>query len=870
MSINILKDYNINSYEKFDEALNIINSLDKCGLVSAAGNINKSASLPSGYSKISSGILNIKDQIARFANGDGPEKLIQNYKTGYNEIKNAIIDAYISEYEFALENGMINIDAESLRELGANGEETLKNNFKSLLNGMLEKNKNLQYLSLTEFFKELEQITGKYSIINNSEEYKDVFGNNVKFIEGYVDKTDVMPYTFLKPSNTNGDAKPLIVWLHGGGARQVKTYSESNYNLTHVISKSDLDNFDAYVISPVLTSSSDVWYEQDTVDKLSKLLDKFIAENNVDRNNIIICGGSAGGQGTLYMAKNMTDYFTQAVVLSGYGVQGINGQDIEIPIKGYVGSWDDENSKKYMKRLGTEIGEDKITYVSEASHGKLPRMLYNLDSDGNGKSDFIEDLFDSNVFHQKVVELNIKGTDSIYEKLNPNMSSSETISSNLQPKNNSDIAHRGHSPGGVYDNSAEAFKIAGERGFWGCEADVRFDKDGNLVCSHNAVKNGQNPPSFEEYLQICKDYGMTAIIDLKYEKGVGPADPYLSPAVLKVIEEKGMLDSCVIQTNNPPDVPYIRENSSEARIWYLTDVISDSNIEMIKENKVECVNIQNSNNNTNKSRISKLTDNGIDVCVWNVITETGKNNALNMGAKYVMSDNVLGITPYQAGEEDFNNMSGYDSNPDSSNLSVKEQDISDLSNTTPPGATAKPGTSGTTDVTPPGATAKPSTSDTTDVTPPGATAKPSTSGTTNVTPPGATAKPGTSGTTNVTPPGATAKPSTSGTTHVTPPGATAKPSTSGDSIISMNTENRLSHGLPSISEGTLGAMEISKSGVSYDVLNIDKEAYNDYLELLKKQGYTLNSSGVYTNGKYEVITTYSSNGSMNISLKILN
>lgn len=212
-------------------------------------------------------------------------------------------------------------------------------------------------------------------------------------------------------------------------------------------------------------------------------------------------------------------------------------------------------------------------------------------------------------------------------------------SNTYSSKNNTDIAHRGYAPGGVYENSADAFKLAGEYGFWGCEADVRFDKNGNLVCSHNAVKNGENPLSFEDYLKICKYYNMTAIIDLKYEKGVGPADPYLSPSILATIEKMNMLDSCVIQTNNPVDIPYIREISKNARIWYLTDVISDSNIRLIEENNVECVNILSSDNNI--YRIKKLNENGIDVCVWNVQTKSLKENLLNLGATYIMSDNVL-------------------------------------------------------------------------------------------------------------------------------------------------------------------------------------------------------------------------------------
>lgn len=223
---------------------------------------------------------------------------------------------------------------------------------------------------------------------------------------------------------------------------------------------------------------------------------------------------------------------------------------------------------------------------------------------------------------------------------------------NLLPKNNLDISHRGYRTGGMTDNSIDSYRQAGEKGFWGLEADVRFDNNSNLVCSHNAVKQGQNPPSFGEYLDICKEYGMTAIIDLKYEKGVGPADDYLSPSVIQTIQEKGMINSCVIQTNNKTDIPYIRQTSSDARIWYLTDVIDDKNIQIINDYNIECVNIRSGDNNN--YQIQKLKANGTDVCVWNVFTEDSKNLKLKYGADYVMSDNVLGITPYQPGEKDVN------------------------------------------------------------------------------------------------------------------------------------------------------------------------------------------------------------------------
>lgn len=232
---------------------------------------------------------------------------------------------------------------------------------------------------------------------------------------------------------------------------------------------------------------------------------------------------------------------------------------------------------------------------------------------------------------------------------------------NLQPKNNRDIAHRGSKFDGernnykILDNSLDAFINAGKNGFWGAEADVIQMSDGTLVCSHNAVKSGENPISFEQYLDVCKEYGMTAIIDMKYSNGKSKVgeDEYVNH-IISIIEEKGMMDSCVIQTNNQHDITNIRNNSYDARIWYLTDNVSSSNINFIKENNVECVNTKNSEGVT--SRVVKLKENGIDSCVWAVLSSETKERLIDKGATYIMSDNVLGITPYQEGEEDYNDI----------------------------------------------------------------------------------------------------------------------------------------------------------------------------------------------------------------------
>jgi len=101
-------------------------------------------------------------------------------------------------------------------------------------------------------------------------------------------------------------------------------------------------------------------------------------------------------------------------------------------------------------------------------------------------------------------------------------------------------AHRGFTPEGP-ENSLAAFEAAGRHGFWAIETDVRRSLDGWLVCCHNEAvdemydgngriedltwkelsalhfrqKKTERMPLFEEYLQICKQYGAIPFIETK-------------------------------------------------------------------------------------------------------------------------------------------------------------------------------------------------------------------------------------------------------------------------------------------------------------------------------------------------------------------
>ena len=150
-------NFNLASIEKFDEALNIVNDLSSCNVSGAMSTLG--GSVPSSYSGISGGITDIKNMVSRLADGSGPEGLINNYMSGYASIKNAIIESYIAEYEFALENGNIMGNASMLKNLSSAEKAKFVSEFSDLLKNMKDKASDAdirsQYSGLTESFKDI-------------------------------------------------------------------------------------------------------------------------------------------------------------------------------------------------------------------------------------------------------------------------------------------------------------------------------------------------------------------------------------------------------------------------------------------------------------------------------------------------------------------------------------------------------------------------------------------------------------------------------------------------------------------------------------------------------------------------------------------
>lgn len=488
--------------------------------------------------------------------------------------------------------------------------------------------KDIDIEDLLELCKELELNITDYDYVLNDEEIKLLEEN----LETFLSNNRNISGNYSEYNNSGSSSTTYSERESTYVPSSTKTITDSNNNL------SLKDSF----LSEINYDAEDIYYANENIKQLSndfeKMSDSF--ENVNITSTEISLEGLNSSKNTISSVKSevidklKTNVSTIKELISLYDENAALLFDTLEEENNNNGDYGD---------LTTAETEDDIFEEEETEAVVEDEMTEDTSTE---EPDFSDDVPDLELPDTDMVE------DTDKEKDTDTGITSDT--SNLQPKNNSTISHRGYNTGpGIGWNILDHFVNAGEQGYWGCEADVRFDSNGNLICSHNAVQAGENPPLFSDYLDVCKDYGMTAIIDLKYSNGWTDMDR-LAPAVIELIDEKDMFDSCIIQTQAAKDIPQIRALSDDVRIWFLTDEISDKNIEIIKDNNVEGVNIQLVNFST--YQLNKLTENEIDVCVWNVYSESQKERLLNQGVKYVMTDNPLDVTPYQEGDVDFNNL----------------------------------------------------------------------------------------------------------------------------------------------------------------------------------------------------------------------
>ena len=242
-----------------------------------------------------------------------------------------------------------------------------------------------------------EEPTHEPSIMNGAELVEKepiLFSEDITFNYSWVSDGEYMPYALYTPSCADEyDEIPLFVWLHGTGQIGVSEWEFRNWSLPAVMENWTLEGFNAYVLCAQLSApfNNGTWNNPTSMGYVKDLLDNFISEHNVDRSKVYILGHSLGAVGSVYMAHEMPEYFAACVAMCPY-YQGFDITEVEIPVMVYVGSpggGEDEISYRYALKISDALGDDSVT-VFPTSHGGVPKMAFNLDEDGNNRSDLIE------------------------------------------------------------------------------------------------------------------------------------------------------------------------------------------------------------------------------------------------------------------------------------------------------------------------------------------------------------------------------------------------------------------------------------------------------------------------------------------------
>lgn len=224
------------------------------------------------------------------------------------------------------------------------------------------------------------------------------------------------------------------------------------------------------------------------------------------------------------------------------------------------------------------------------------------------------------------------------------------------------VAHRGMRSVAP-ENTTASFTEAGKHGYWGAECDVYRTKDGVWIISHDShtyrmmdksafiekktyeelmdmnVDNGVNIDkyedlkicSLEEYLDICKKYNMTPVIELKGKNNT----EYYSEIVELANQFKV----------NPVYISFHIENLqtmrrlTQCKMYYLVQKISEDDIQDAKS--IENCGIDfngNKDKNFKSDIIKKCQEAGLELGAWTINEEDALQKLEQYGITLITTD----------------------------------------------------------------------------------------------------------------------------------------------------------------------------------------------------------------------------------------
>lgn len=240
------------------------------------------------------------------------------------------------------------------------------------------------------------------------------------------------------------------------------------------------------------------------------------------------------------------------------------------------------------------------------------------------------------------------------------------------------VGHRGGRMYGAVENTKEAFLSGVKAGCKALECDVRVTKDGVLIISHDPdlkrlteyegtpndinvnnvtfdeiknIKLSQVNPNnvgsgyictFEEYLQICKEYDVTPVIEFKWTNGIYSSNEDENNKdfsnvykVIDMVKKYDLFDKAIFITFMKYLTLYLRQTYPNIKLQQLSSVPVDEYIDLMGKLNID---IDILYTLCTKELVDKCHRRGIKVNIWTLNDKALLQEYLDMGVDYITSD----------------------------------------------------------------------------------------------------------------------------------------------------------------------------------------------------------------------------------------
>ena len=224
------------------------------------------------------------------------------------------------------------------------------------------------------------------------------------------------------------------------------------------------------------------------------------------------------------------------------------------------------------------------------------------------------------------------------------------------------VAHRGYwncEEAGYAKNSIAALRCAQEAGFWGSEFDVNMTSDGVLIIYHDSevegkkieqhpyaefkdfqIKNGENIPTLDEYLEQAKKYPETRLVyELKPHSTNVVEDRFVDLTIAKLKEHELLSPDKVMFISFSLHIcERLAKELPEFTVQYLGQ---NKSPDELAEKGINGIDFKYTVFSLHKKWYRQARKNDMSVNTWTVNKEADMEQMFKLGVDYLTTDHPL-------------------------------------------------------------------------------------------------------------------------------------------------------------------------------------------------------------------------------------